>query len=127
MKRLRRAFLLLEAVVGLALLALLAVLLLKLQGASVRQFHAARERAETVADVQRLLWTWSSTQTPVTLPATGEFDATRRWERRVEPIRIAAGVFATQVSLIVMRDSAPPREIYRVDWFVTPPPREGAP
>lgn len=120
MRRARYGLMLLETVVGVALLALLGVLLLKLQARSMRQLHDAREQAAVVADVEALLWNWSETGAAVTIPATGEFAALLRWERSAEPVRVASGVFATQVSLIVSRDAPPepPRPIYRVDWLV---------
>jgi hypothetical protein len=123
-----RSFLLLEVVVGLALLAGLGVWLLKLQTAAVRQVYAARLRTEVATRVERLLWDWSAGRIRVTLPASGRFDERLTWRREVRSVRIAAGVLPTQVSVIVTLDEPhhPPREIYRVDWLVprVPPDRE---
>jgi hypothetical protein len=118
--RATRSFLLLEVVVGLALLAGLGVWLLKLQTASVRQYRAAQQRAEIAALVEQLLWTWSTSGTPVTLPATGQLDERLRWRREVQPVRIAPGVVPTQVSVLVTRDEPDggTHEVYRVDWLV---------
>lgn len=120
MRRLRHGLLLLEVIVGVALLALLGVMLITLQASSLRQLRAAREQSAIVADVENLLWHWSSSAALVTLPAAGQFEPHLRWERRAEPVRIATGLFATQVSLIVTRDAPPepPRAVYRVDWLV---------
>ncbi len=115
-----RSFLLLEVVAALALLAGLGVWLLKLQTAAVRQYRTAQEIAEAAAQVEQLVWTWRETGTPVTLPATGQFSDRLHWRREVQPVRIAAGVIPTRVTLIVTRHEphGEPREIYRVDWLV---------
>ena len=122
------SFLLLEVVVGLALLAGLGVWLLKLQAASLRQYRVAQQREEIAVLVEQLLWTWSTSGTPVTLPAAGRFDEQLHWRREVQPVRIAAGVIPTQVSVIVTRDEPDgvSGEVYRVDWLVPrEPPRRG--
>ena len=118
--RRRRSFLLLEVVVGLALLAGLGVALLKLQAAALRQYRRAREQMEVAQQVERLLWHWSSGSEPVTLPATGQFDQHLTWRREARPVRIAAGVLPTQVSLIVTAHEPheTSRDVYRVDWLV---------
>jgi len=116
----RRAYLLLEAVLGLALLAGLGVALLKLQAAALRQYAQARQQAAVAAQVEDLLWTWSCAHEPVTLPATGWFDARLAWRREVRPVRVAAGVLPTQISVVVTQHDpvGPTRDVYRVDWFV---------
>lgn len=119
-----RSFTLLEVVIGLALLAGMGVWLLRLQADALRQYRLTRLRSEVAGRVERLLWAWSSSAAPVTLPATGRFDERLSWRRQVKPVRIAAGVLPTHVSLIVdlKQPHAEPREIYRVDWLV---PRKG--
>lgn len=119
-----RSVVLLEVLVALALLTGLGVALLRVQTAAIRQVRVAEQRAHVVRLVEELLWAWSSSRTPVTLPATGELDEQLQWRREVRPVRIATGVLPMQVSLIVTETGpgAPPREIYRVDWLV--PPRE---
>jgi type II secretory pathway pseudopilin PulG len=121
----RAGYLLLEVLVGLALLAVLGVGLLRLQAAATRQLRQARQRAALVHQVDELLFQWSGTGQPVTLPATGAFDEKTTWLRRVQPVR-AAGVLATQVSLSVLRHEPgqAPHEAYRVDWLVVPPIEE---
>lgn len=116
----RRCFTLLEVLVGLALLASLGVSLIQLQACALRQLHDARRKADVARRVEALLWDWSSSNTPVTLPATGTFDRQLAWRREVQPVRIAAEVLPIQVSLIVteLSEHAQPREIYRVDWLV---------
>jgi hypothetical protein len=120
----RGSFLLLEVVVGLALLAAVGVWLLKLQAASVRQYDIARRRGAVAARVEQLLWDWSVRRIRITLPASGRFGETLAWRREVRPVRIAPGVLPTQVSLIVTQHEPhdEPREVYRVDWLV---PRTG--
>lgn len=117
-----RAYLLLEVLVGLALLAALGAWLVRLQGAAVRQYRQAEQRALLAAQVEHLLWTWSETGTAVSLPATGQFDARTQWRRAVQPVRVA-GLLTTQVSVIVTRaePGAAPVEIYRVDWLLSAP------
>lgn len=115
-----RAVILLEVVVGLALLASLGVWLLKLETQAVRQVRLAAERDRVAARVAELLWAWSESGTPVTLPATGRLDDRLRWRREVRPVRLAADVLPTQVSLIVTHEGADGRsqDVYRVDWLV---------
>ena len=119
----RHSYLLLEVLVGLALLAGLGVWLLTLQSAALRQYHAAQRRAKAARQVQALLWQWSVAQTPITLPAGGRFDEKLSWRREARPVRIAQDVLPTLISLIVTerRPHAEPREIYRVDWLVPRP------
>jgi hypothetical protein len=115
-----RSFLLLEVLLGLALLAGLGVWLLKLQGESLRQYRYALRREEIATKVERLLWDWQVSQTPVTLPATGQFDERLHWRREVRPVRIARGVLPTQISVLVTDVQADrgPEEVYRVDWLI---------
>lgn len=123
MTMLRRSMLLLEVVVGLALLAGLGVWLLKLQAASIRQVREAGQRAAVASLVEQLLWKWSVSGVEVTLPATGRFDETLTWQRQARPVRIAAGVLPTQITVIVTehKPHAEPREVYRIDWLVPRP------
>ncbi len=123
----RRCYLLLEVLVGLALLAGLGVWLLTLQSAALRQYHAAQRRAKAARQVQALLWQWSSAQTPITLPAGDRFDETLSWRRQARPVRVAQDVLPTLISLIVTENTphAQPREIYRVDWLVPRPADRG--
>ncbi len=120
-----RSFLLLEVVLGLALLAGLGVGLVRLQAGALRQINAARQRAELAALVEALVWSWNETQTPVTLPATGAFDDHRRWRRELRPVRVGGGLLATQVSVIAtVADRDGPRDVFRVDWLIPATPRE---
>jgi hypothetical protein len=123
--RRRRSLLLLEVVVGLALLALLGVWLVQLQAAALRQHRETRLRDDVVQRVERLLWEWSSTGAPVTLPSTGRFTDALEWQREVQPTRVGGGLIATQVTLSVSeRKDHSVREVYRVDWLV---PRKSNP
>ena len=119
MKR-RRCLLLLEVLVGLALLAGLGVALVKLQGDALRQVHNAQHRERIAQQVEDLLAGWSASQTVVTLPATGRLDDRLDWRREVRPTRIASGVLATQISVIVTDDTVTEeqRDVYRVDWLL---------
>ncbi len=121
----RRSFLLLEVVVGLALLATLGVELVQLQAAAVRQSSLAAQTRETATRVRQLLWSWSCSGEPVTLPATGTFDEHLSWRREARPVRVASGLLATQTSVVVVRaePGQAAQESYRVDWVV--PPRHG--
>jgi hypothetical protein len=116
----RRGLLLLEVVVGLALLALLGVWLVRLQAASLRQHRDARLRDQVVQQVEQMLWEWSSSGVPVTLPSTGRMSDTLEWRREVQPMRVTAGLIATQITLTVTETTphAPQKEIYRVGWLV---------
>ncbi len=116
----RRSFTLLEVVVGLALLATLGAGLLKLQTDAARQVRHARLRSKVTERVEQLLWQWSRDGTPVTLPATGEFEATLHWRREAKPVRIANGLLPTQIRLVVTHQAPNehPVEIYRVAWLV---------
>jgi hypothetical protein len=115
----------LEVVVGLALLAGLGVWLVQSQADALRQYRRAEQRQRIAAQVEQLLWTWSVSGAPVTLPATGHLSDGLSWRREVRPVRLAAGVLPTQVSLIVtaVGDDRRPQDVYRVDWLV-PQPRD---
>ncbi len=121
-----RALLLLEVVLGLALLAGVGAGLLTLEMHALRQHRRAQERAALLRQVEDLLWTWSTQRVAVTLPATGSFTERLRWRREVQPIRLAPEVFPTQVTLVVsaVEPGEPVRELYRLDWLV-PPHRAG--
>ena len=116
----RRSYLLLEVVVGLALLATLGVVLVRLQAGARRQYRQAQERDQIAAQAEQLLWTWSASRTPVTLPATGRLNDRWSWRREACPLRVATGVLPTQVSLIVtaIGDDGRVYDAYRVDWLV---------
>jgi hypothetical protein len=116
----RRSFLLLEVVLGLALLAGLGVSLVQLEAHSIRQFRRAQERGRVGNLVDELLWSWSESKVPVTLPASGQFSSSLRWRREIRPVRIAEGVICTQVSVIVdhMDAHGALSPVYRVDWLV---------
>lgn len=119
----RRSFLLVEVLAALALLALVGVMLIRIQSASIRQTRMTAERSAVAEDVRALLWNWSTTNERVTLPAHGKLSGGCAWERLSEPVRVPGNVSATLVSLIV-RDagSSGPTEVYRVEWLV--PQRE---
>jgi type II secretory pathway pseudopilin PulG len=123
----RRSYLLLEVVVGLALLATVAGGLLVLETSAVRQYRRAQEQQRIAGQVEQLLWSWRLTQTAVTLPATGRLDERYRWRREVRPVHVASRVTADRVSVIVTVDdgSSGPRDVYRVDWLVAPAGRKG--
>jgi hypothetical protein len=125
----RRSFLLLEVIVGLALLGLLGVWLVKLQGAALRQVREARLKEDVRQRVEQLLWEWSSAGVRVTLPASGDFSQSLAWRREIQPIRVANGLIAPQVTLIVT-ETLPhtgSREVYRVDWLVPRKPKPERP
>jgi type II secretory pathway pseudopilin PulG len=114
-----RGLLLIEVLVALVLLAVLGVTILRIQSGAIRQFHATQRRAEIAASVEKLLWDWSLAHEAVTLPGTGRFSEKIGWRRSVEPIRLDAGVLATQVELVVRDDSqSVPTELYRIAWLV---------
>jgi type II secretory pathway pseudopilin PulG len=121
----RRSFLLLEVVIGLALLATVGVAIARLQAAAVQQVRQAAQARETATRVQELLWSWGSSGERVTLPATGVFDDRTTWRRESQPVRVASGVLATQISVVVIRAGPghAAEELYRVDWLI--PPRHG--
>lgn len=116
----KRALLLVEVLIGLALLALLGAWLLRLQSAAVRQLHHAELLEEAVQKSQALLWEWSSTGVRVTLPASGRFDERLSWQRKVQPIRVAEGLLPDQVTLVVRHEPVgqAAREVLRLDWLV---------
>jgi len=118
--RTSRSYLLLEVVVGLALLASLGVGLLKLQAAALRQCHHAEQRAQIATQVEQLLGTWSRTGERVTLPATGWLSGYVSWRREALPMRVDADVLPTHISVIVTYHEPhhTPRDVYRVDWLV---------
>ena len=115
----KRSYLLLEVLVGLALLALLGVGLIRTQVFSLRQFHTAERQRAVAEQMAGLLWNWSETGTPVTLPGDGELNGGLRWRRTILPIRIAQGCLASQVCVTVYAtDEGKEHEIYRVDWLM---------
>ena len=120
-----RSFTLLEVVIGLALLGGMGVWLLGLQSDALRQYRYARMRSQVAERVEQLLWEWSASGMPVTLPATGRFDDRLSWRREVAPIRVVSGVLPSQVSIVVTLHvpHEQSREIYRVAWLI---PREEA-
>lgn len=121
----RRSLLLLEVLVGLALLALLGVSLLCIRSGALRQFHAAQRRSEIAQRVESLLWYWSVRGEPVTLPGTGRFTDALAWKRQVQPVRIDAGVIVTEITLLVRDEGTTPvRDVYRAAWLVSRKPPE---
>ncbi|MEW6252156.1 MAG: hypothetical protein AB1716_16075 [Planctomycetota bacterium] len=122
----RRSLLLLEVVVGLALLGTLGVAALQLQAHALYQVRRAQEQAEVVQRVEALLWSWSAERVPVTLPATGSLTHRFHWRREVRPVRLAPDVLPTQVTVVVTAQApgTAEREVYRVAWLVPEPGRE---
>ena len=123
--RARRGLLLLEVVVGLALLALLGVALVQLQVRATRQYRSAQESTAVARQAEALLLEWRLGRVAVTLPASGAFDDQLRWRRDVRPVRIGPGALADQISLVVTR-AAPhqtEQEVYRADWYIPRPER----
>lgn len=116
----RKSFLLLEVLVGLALLALLGVWIVRVQAAALRQWAHARQLRQATVAVESLLASWSDTHTVVTLPGSGELADGLRWQRECGPAVPAAGVQATAVRLVVRSDSAgqPPRDVLHLAWLV---------
>ena len=115
-----RSFTLLEVMISLALLSILGVSLMKLQAAAVRQCNATWLRVEAARRVEDLLWSWSSTGTAITLPATGRFDNNLCWQRSVTPVRIASGVIPNRITVRVSRseETGETKNVYRLDWLV---------
>lgn len=115
----KQGYLLLEVLVGLALLALLGVGLIRSQIFALRQFHAAERQRAVAEQVAGLLWSWSENGTPVTLPGDGQLTDGLHWRRTIQPIRIAQGCMARQICVMVYAvDQNQEHEIYRVDWLV---------
>lgn len=116
----RRAMLLLEVVLGLALLAALAVGLLRIEAAALRQIRFTEERESVAMQVEQLLWNWSIGGESITKPAQGMLDRDHRWERHSRPGRLFDGCNGRFVSVVVERTGDRPTELplYRLDWFV---------
>ena len=121
----RRALLLLEVLVGLALLAVLGVWLLKLETAAIRQYRYAAQQQRAAVLVEELLNDWSIAGVPVTLPASGHLDDELNWRRSVRPVRLARDLLPTQVTVVVTchGNAARDDEVYRVEWLVMPEQR----
>ncbi len=114
-------FLLLETLIATALLALLAVGLLRLQTDSVRQLRRAEMRRELATVAEELIWHWHENGVDVTQPDQGQAATRGAWRREARTMPIANGVNVREVTLTVtdVRSAAD----YRVSWWV-PVPRE---
>jgi hypothetical protein len=73
-----------------------------------------------------LLETRKGLRVAVTLPGVGALEGGWRWQRSVQPLPVAPGVVATQVSVIVTTEGAIDAPLYRVDWLVAPQRRAAA-
>ncbi|MCA9243879.1 MAG: hypothetical protein KDA32_08005 [Phycisphaerales bacterium] len=111
------AFLLLEALIASALVAVLAVSLLTLQTASVRQLKRAEARRALAEAADRLLWDWRERDVAVIEAGEGTTEAGFAWRRISRVVEIERGVRAHEVTLTL----TPAREevgAFIVSWWV---------
>lgn len=117
-------FLLLETLIATALLAMVAVTLLRLQTDSVRQLRRAETRRALASVAERLIWEWQEQGVDVTLTDRGQDAAHYTWRREARTIPVATGIGVREVTLTV-RD-VPSGAAYHMSWWV-PLPRERQP
>lgn len=114
----RTGMLLLETLVGLALLALLGVWLIQLQAAALRQWSAARQLERATREMNALLARWSETGEAVTVPGQGMITDSLIWERACAPTLAGELGMATQVTVVLSTPPPQARDVLSVSWLV---------
>lgn len=110
--------LLLETLVGLALLAMLGVWLIQLQAAALRQWSSARQLERATHEMSVLLARWSQTGEVVTVPGQGMITESLIWERGCAPAFAGELGLATQVTVVLSTPPPQARELLSVSWLV---------